>query len=80
MLSKNEINLIKLIKYTPALIVILVCAITTTLLYVDKNIALDKDLKSLENAGESIIIKHIEITRRNLSIHILIKIIDFILS
>lgn len=49
MLSKNEINLIKLIKYTPALIVILVCAITTTLLYVDKNIALDKDLKSLEN-------------------------------
>ena len=49
MLSKNEINLIKLIKYTPAIIVILVCAITTALLYIDKNIALDKDLKSLEN-------------------------------
>ena len=49
MLSKNEIKLIKLIKYTPIIIVALVCLIVTSLLYVDKNITLQEDLKTLQN-------------------------------
>ena len=49
MLSKNEIKLIKLIKFTPVFIVALVCVMVTFLLYVDKNITLQADLKTLQN-------------------------------
>ena len=49
MLSKKEIKLLKLIKYTPIFIVALVSIIITLLLYVDKNITLQNDLKTLQN-------------------------------
>ncbi len=48
MLHKDEIKLIKLIKIIPVLIVIIVCSIITILLSIEKNIALDNDLKNLE--------------------------------
>ncbi|MDD2895246.1 MAG: cache domain-containing protein [Aliarcobacter sp.] len=47
MLSKKEIKLIKLIKYTPIFIVGIVCLIITILLSVEKNISLNKELESL---------------------------------
>ena len=49
MLSKKEIKLIKLIKYTPVLIVGVICTIITLLLYVEKNSILKKDLETLQN-------------------------------
>jgi two-component system, NtrC family, sensor kinase len=49
MLSKKEIKLIKLIKYTPALIVGVVCLIITILITVDKNITLKQDLETLKS-------------------------------
>ena len=48
MLSKKEIKLIKLIKYTPVLIVGVICTIITLLLYVEKNSILKKDLETLQ--------------------------------
>ena len=48
MLTKKEIKLIRLIKYTPIFIVGLVCLIITILLSVEKNISLKKELDSLE--------------------------------
>jgi len=48
MLSKKELKLIKLIKFTPVFIVTLVCLIVTFLLYIDKNITLNEDLKKVQ--------------------------------
>lgn len=48
MLTKKEIKLIRLIKYTPIFIVGLVCLIITILLSVEKNISLKKELDSLQ--------------------------------
>ena len=48
MLSKKEIKLINFIKYTPILIVVFICLSITFLLYIDKNIVLQKDLKILQ--------------------------------
>ena len=48
MLSKKEIKLIKLIKYTPIFIVGFVCLIITIILSVEKNISLKNDLETLE--------------------------------
>jgi two-component system, NtrC family, sensor kinase len=47
MLSKKEIKLIKLIKYTPIFIVGIVCLIITILLSVEKNVSLNKELETL---------------------------------
>ena len=49
MLTKKEIKLIKLIKFAPVLIVSLLCAIITFLLYVEKNITLEKDLENIKS-------------------------------
>ena len=48
MLTKKEIKLIRLIKYTPIFIVGLVCLIITILLSVEKNMSLKKELDSLQ--------------------------------
>jgi len=48
MLSKKEIKLIKLIKYTPIFIVGIVCLIITVLLSVEKNMSLNKELETLK--------------------------------
>lgn len=48
MLSKKEIKLINFIKYTPILIVVFICLSITFLLYIDKNIVLQNDLKILQ--------------------------------
>jgi len=48
MLSKKELKLINLIKYTPLFIVIFICLFITFLLYVDKNIVLKNDLRILQ--------------------------------
>ena len=48
MLSKKEIKLLKLIKYTPIFIVGILSIIITLLLYVEKNITLKKDLETLK--------------------------------
>ena len=48
MLTKKEIKLIRLIKYTPIFIVGLVCLIITILLSVEKNISLTQELDSLQ--------------------------------
>ncbi len=48
MLHKDEKKLIKLIKIIPVFIVIIVCSIVTILLSIEKNIALNNDLKNLE--------------------------------
>ena len=48
MLSKKEIKLIKLIKYTPIIIVSFICLIITILLYVERNISVKKDLDKLQ--------------------------------
>ena len=48
MLSNKEIKLIKLIKYTPIIIVGFICLIITILLYVEKNISVKKDLDKLQ--------------------------------
>ena len=45
MLTKEEIKLIKFIKFTPILIVLLLCTIITFLLYYERNIVLKKDLE-----------------------------------
>ena len=47
MLTKKEIKLIRLIKFAPVFIVSLLCAIITFLLYIEKNIILEKDLKNM---------------------------------
>ena len=49
MLTKKEIKLIKFIKYAPILIVSLLCAIITFLLYIEKNITLEKDLQKIKS-------------------------------
>jgi two-component system, NtrC family, sensor kinase len=48
MLSKKEIKLIKLIKYTPIFIVGIVCLIITILLSIEKNMSLNKELETLK--------------------------------
>jgi signal transduction histidine kinase len=48
MLSKKEIKLLKLIKFTPIFIVGILSIIITLLLYVEKNIILKKDLETLK--------------------------------
>ena len=48
MLSNKEIKLIKLIKYTPILIVSFICLIITILLYMERNISVKKDLDKLQ--------------------------------
>ena len=47
MLSKKEIKLIKLIKYTPVFIVGIICLIITILLSIEKNVSLNKELETL---------------------------------
>ena len=47
MLTKKEIKLIKLIKYTPIFIVGIVCLIIIILLSIDRNISLNKELETL---------------------------------
>lgn len=47
MLSKKEIKLIKLIKYTPIFIVGIICLIITILLSIEKNVSLNKELETL---------------------------------
>ena len=48
MLSKKEIKLIKLIKYTPIFIVGVVCLIITVLLSIEKNMSLNKELETIK--------------------------------
>ena len=48
MLSKKEIKLIKFIKYTPIFIVGIICLLITTLLSIEKNVSLKKDLENLQ--------------------------------
>ena len=49
MLTKKELKLIRLIKFTPILIVGIICIIITLLLYIDKSVALENDLKTLKD-------------------------------
>ena len=48
MLSKKEIKLIKFIKYTPIFIVGIICLLIITLLSIEKNVSLKKDLENLQ--------------------------------
>lgn len=48
MLSRKEIKLIKFIKYTPIFIVGIICLLIITLLSIEKNVSLKKDLENLQ--------------------------------